>query len=121
MENFKTPQEKKQLSYKKDHRDSYGESNKGSRKTIPRKKQIFNQRYRQNINQILKKAGNETDQELTENKIKETKRNHWKKSAHEPLGLFLNRKGKLNISKISKVNFTNGNKPDITKVKIRTN
>jgi hypothetical protein len=121
MNTNKTPQEKKQLSYQKDHKDNYGEFNKGSRKSVPRKKQFVNQNYRQNINQILKKSVNTDDLDQMENKIKETKKIDWKKSGHEPLGLSLNRKGKLDISKIKTIQFRNGKKPNLENNKQKTN
>ncbi len=38
MSTVKNPQEKKKLSYSKDRRNAYGESDKGSRKSIPKNK-----------------------------------------------------------------------------------
>ncbi len=110
MKKARTPQEKKQLSYQKDHRDSYGESNKGSRKTVPRKKQNANQKYRHNVNQLVKISAENAEE--IENKIKDIRNIGWKKANDQPLGIFLNRKGKLAISKISKVRFSNGQKPN---------
>ncbi len=119
MKRARTPQEKKLLSYEKDHRDSYGESNKGSRKTVPRKKQVSNQRYRHNVNQLVKISAENTEE--IENKINDIRNIRWKKSNDQPLGLFLNRKGKLDIGKISKVRFSNGQKPNPNLIKNKTN
>ena len=41
-----TPQEKKQLSLKKDRRNSYGENDKSSRKAIPLQKKMANRKIR---------------------------------------------------------------------------
>ena len=49
----KTPQEKKILSYAKDCRNVYGESDKGSRKSIRRNKTFPTRAYRKNINNLL--------------------------------------------------------------------
>lgn len=38
MPRRRSPQEKKRLSYQRDRRDSYMESNKGARKTVPKAK-----------------------------------------------------------------------------------
>ncbi|MFE2009824.1 hypothetical protein [Streptomyces sp. NPDC059491] len=38
----RTPQEKKRLSYLKDHRNNYGENDKSSRKSIRRNKRFPN-------------------------------------------------------------------------------
>jgi len=40
MSKVKNPQDKKKLSYSRDRRNAYGESDKGSRKTIRRNKRI---------------------------------------------------------------------------------
>ncbi len=50
---FKTPQEKKRLSYANDCRNSYGESDKGSRKSIRRNKANSNRRLRRAVVQAL--------------------------------------------------------------------
>ena len=41
-----TPQEKKILSYQKDCQNSYGENDKGSRKSIPKRKALANRKIR---------------------------------------------------------------------------
>lgn len=49
----RSPQEKKALSYERDRRNGYGESDKGSRKTIPARKAGENRRDRRKVNQSL--------------------------------------------------------------------
>ncbi len=49
----RTPQEKKALSYERDRRNAYGESDKGSRKTIPARKAGENRKDRRKVNQSL--------------------------------------------------------------------
>ena len=53
---FKTPQEKKRLSLANDRRNTYGESDKGSRKTIRRNKQIGQRQLRRGVNLELTPA-----------------------------------------------------------------
>lgn len=105
MGKFKTPQEKKRLSYQHDRRDDYMESSKGSRKSIRWRKQWVNQTYRQSIKHILKAPIGQEQTDEIENRITETKRPFWKKSSHAPLGLYLYRKGKLDSKKIKKLTF----------------
>ena len=50
---IKTPQDKKALSYAKDRRACYGESNKGPRKIIPRRKASENRSNRHKVAQSL--------------------------------------------------------------------
>ena len=80
MSKVKTPQEKKTLSYTKDRRNSYGESDKGSRKSI-RKNKRNNARSERSREQRLTTLPTEvsSEDELTEieNKvIDETKSKH---------------------------------------------
>jgi len=56
MAGFKTPQEKKRLSLAGDRRNTYGESDKGSRKAIRRNKQIGQRQLRRGVNLELKPA-----------------------------------------------------------------
>lgn len=82
-----TPQEKKALSYKKDCRYSYGESNKGSRKTVPRRKKNVNRGFRRKAKSLELK--NITLQALDDDSI-QTKmaciqRKDWKKVSDIPL------------------------------------
>lgn len=49
----KSPQEKKALSYAHDRRNTYGESDKGSRKAIPARKAAENRNRRRKASQAL--------------------------------------------------------------------
>jgi hypothetical protein len=49
----RSPQEKKALSYAKDRRNSYGENDKGARKTIPNAKARENRGNRRKLHQEL--------------------------------------------------------------------
>jgi hypothetical protein len=49
----KTPQQKKQLSYEHDRRNTHGENQKSSRKNIPRSKQRSHQDERRSVRQTL--------------------------------------------------------------------
>jgi len=85
----KTPQEKKVLSYSKDRRNCYGESDKGSRKSIKRNKTFPTRAFRKNINDILQGAIGAIDLEKAEVidvKAKEIKRRKWKKHPDRQLG-----------------------------------
>ena len=62
----KTPQEKKQLSYKKDRRNCYGESPHGARKSIPRRKKLRNRANRKYQEQQLIITGLKLDDDLAE-------------------------------------------------------
>lgn len=85
----RTPQEKKRLSYEKDRRNAYGESNKGSRKSIRFRKQWVNQTYRSSVKQLVgqgvsvrssdEQAGQDCVDSLEE-KINSHQRKFWKKS-----------------------------------------
>ncbi len=86
---FRTPQEKKALSYAKDCRNCYGESDKGSRKSIRRNKTFPNRAFRKNVNDVLHAAIGEVDLEKAETidvKAKQIKRRKWKKWSDRPLG-----------------------------------
>lgn len=87
----KTPQEKKALSYAKDCRNTYGESDKGSRKTIRKNKTSQNQIYRRKINQVLTELEDtklETA-ETIESEVKAIAKGKWTKCSDTPLGLFV--------------------------------
>ena len=113
MGKFKTPQEKKRLSYQHDRRDDYMESSKGSRKSIRWRKRWVNQTYRQSIKHILNAPIGKEETDEVENKIAETRRPFWKKSPHAPLGLYLYRKGKLDADKIKKLTFRVSDQPPL--------
>lgn len=89
MKKRKTPQEKKALSYAKDCRNCYGESDKGSRKSITRNKTFPKRSFRKNINDILQRAIGEVDlkkAEAIDTEVKQIKRKKWKKWSDRPLG-----------------------------------
>jgi hypothetical protein len=86
---MKTPQEKKRLSYAKDRRNTYGEHDKGSRKTIRANKLHQRRTERRVQNNALNALPNTTGlDELTtaENAIKTTIPRQWRKSPDQPLG-----------------------------------
>ena len=61
MSKVKNPQEKKKLSYAKDRRNSYGESDKGSRKSIPRSKRVNARSERAKQQKLKVLIGNNVD------------------------------------------------------------
>lgn len=86
---FRTPQEKKALSLTNDRRNSYGESDKGSRLAIRRNKIKPTRAYRRKVEQLIQsqtKVSETHDLDLMESKVREIKRRKWKKSADMPLG-----------------------------------
>ncbi|MCX6215351.1 hypothetical protein [Spirosoma sp.] len=105
MGKFKTPQEKKRLSYQHDRRDDYGESKSSAAKSVRWRKRWVNQTYRQEIKHILNSPIDKEDTDQIENRIDEAKKPSWKKSSHAPLGLLLHSKGKLGVDKIKKLTF----------------
>jgi len=91
----KTPQEKKQLSYKKDRRNCYGESPHGARKSIPIRKKLRNRANRKYQDQQLTINGLKLDDDLAEQI--ETRLYHkapkvWNKVADAPLKKAVKRK-----------------------------
>jgi hypothetical protein len=62
----RTPQEKKTLSYTKDCRNTYGESDKGSRKSIKRNKTFPTRAYRKTVNNLLQATVGTVDLEAAE-------------------------------------------------------
>ena len=77
-----TPQEKKRLSLKKDCRNTYGENDKSSRKSIRFRKRWVNRSYRREINQAVDSIAADEIQTKTE----EVRRKEWKKCSDTPLG-----------------------------------
>jgi hypothetical protein len=94
-----TPQEKKELSLKKDRRNVYGENDKASRKAIPRRKQRGQMEMRRGVNQVLSaaslaKSRDEVDQ-IASNVASvelDKKRKRFKKVPDRPLGEVLKRR-----------------------------
>jgi hypothetical protein len=94
MKKFRTPQEKKELSYKNDSKNDYGESSKSSRKNIPKKKRMVNKTYRGSVKQVIHQntAYEINDLPDIDSKVKQVKRRKWKKSPDISLGQFLEQK-----------------------------
>jgi len=84
-----TPQEKKALSYEKDRRNTYGQNDKASRNSIPKRKAEVNRAYRKGISDALKVVPGPIDLERAEEVeqiARSAKRNDWRKSPDRPLG-----------------------------------
>lgn len=84
-----TPQEKKELSYKKDRRNAYGENDKSSRKNIPLRKRLVNRANRHREQQLLSGATGTPDADAadtTEQRLLGTRPKSWRKIPDEPLG-----------------------------------
>jgi hypothetical protein len=92
---MKTPQEKKRLSYAKDRRNTYGESNKGSRKSIRKNKAHQLRAERHALNATLTnvpKSTNFDDLTAAENNAKIKFPRTWKKCPDKPLGEVVKRR-----------------------------
>jgi hypothetical protein len=86
---FRTPQEKKRLSYAKDCRNCYGESDKGSRTSIKRNKARSNRRLRRAVVHVLQIEtinNNSVERDLAQETIRKFTRIKWRKWADKPLG-----------------------------------
>jgi hypothetical protein len=91
----KTPHEKKQLSYKKDRRNCYGESPHGSRKSIPLRKKLRNRANRKYQEQQLTITGLKLDDdsaEQIETRLYQKAPKVWNKVADVPLKKSVERK-----------------------------
>jgi hypothetical protein len=85
----RTPQEKKQLSYSKDRRNTYGENAKSSRKAIPKAKQRVNRANRRIVRQGMTRAAAQPANDEIEVIVSDTlgkRRKRWKKWPDQPLG-----------------------------------
>jgi hypothetical protein len=95
----RSPQEKKQLSYDKDRRNSYGQSDKGSRRIIPGHKRRVNRANRHHDRQALHGStgirGPGTD-DIAEERLHARRRKTWRKYPDETLREAVKRK--LNLS-----------------------
>jgi len=92
-----TPQQKKQLSFVKDRRNTYGENSKSSRKNIPLSKALDIRSERRAQDSALAKAMVATDMDqldAVENTMRATKPRQWRKSPDEQLGRVLISKSK---------------------------
>jgi hypothetical protein len=89
----KSPQEKKALSYANDCRNTYGESDKASRKAIPARKAEENRKSRRKAVQTLGdiEALDEAGLDLAESSLKHDveRVGGWTKGADAPLSEFL--------------------------------
>ncbi|MEV0150223.1 MULTISPECIES: hypothetical protein [unclassified Nonomuraea] len=81
----RSPQEKKQLSYTKDRRNSYGENDKSSRKNIPRRKKAPHRANRRRASQVLDLAVG-GDGETAELRLLSKRLKSWQKYPDAPLG-----------------------------------
>ncbi len=91
----KTPQEKKELSYAKDRRNSYGANDKASRKAVPMRKALVNKAYRHEVNGVLSQAKKLNDPEQVAelgDEVRSVGKSDWKKSPDAPLGEFVEEK-----------------------------
>ncbi|SFR27590.1 hypothetical protein SAMN04488564_111123 [Lentzea waywayandensis] len=86
----KSPQEKKALSYAKDHRNSYGENDKSSRKNIQRNKRNRERANRRRDHQVLVAA--QPDDIESEIKRRRPKGSWWRKWSDSPLAEIVARK-----------------------------
>jgi hypothetical protein len=85
----RTPQEKKELSYEKDRRNTYSENDKASRKAIPANKARVNRSYRRKVNDALHVAPELAEPQIAEaveHKVASVKRKFWKKAPDTQLG-----------------------------------
>lgn len=79
------PRQKKEESLKHDRRNTYGENDKSSRKSIRRRKQLVNQIYRHKVKQVLAPSGLDS----IEDGVAEILRPQWRKYPDQPLGKVL--------------------------------
>lgn len=86
----KSPQEKKELSLKRDRRNTYGENDKSSRKNIPRSKAISLRAVRRTAKTDTRRVAddNDTRAEITASTLtkRRLQKGDWKKGPDEPLG-----------------------------------
>jgi hypothetical protein len=106
----KTPQQKKRDSYSKDRRNAYGESNKGSRKSIRRRKRHPNRANRRNATTLLataQGAAHVDALESVESRLDGKRPKRWQKAGDASLGSWvegrLRRRAKLGIDDPSAV------------------
>jgi len=86
MSKIKNPQLKKKFRLENDRHNVYGESDKGSRKTIPRNKKKVNRRNRKSITNFIVGLVDEAEViESVENRIASYKLKRWKKSPDKKL------------------------------------
>ena len=105
MSKVKTPQEKKQLSYAHDRRNTYGENQKSSRKNIPRSKQLSHQAERRTVRQSLVFAEGDVADEVADEAQSQVLRKGrmqrlwaFRKSPDTPLGEVVKRRLRRRMS-----------------------
>lgn len=84
----RSPQEKKQLSYDRDRRNTYGENDKASRRAIRRNKRNANQSNRRHDRQTLlgsTGARHPDTEDTTDDRVHGWQRKRWRKSPDETL------------------------------------
>ena len=85
----RTPQEKKELSYKRDRRNVYGEAPHAARKNVPLRKALRNRANRHVANQALAYEGPAPDENLAEeleSRVHHRAPQEWEKHPDAPLG-----------------------------------
>ncbi|HET6891073.1 MAG TPA: hypothetical protein VFH31_08220 [Pyrinomonadaceae bacterium] len=85
----RTPQEKKELSYKRDRRNVYGNAPHAARKNIPLRKAQRNRANRHAANQAIAYHGPAPDENLAdelESRINHRAPREWEKYPDAPLG-----------------------------------
>ena len=99
MSKIKNPAKKKALSLQRDRRNTFGENSKGSRKAIPRRKQLSHMGERRAVARILshlRESAEESDATEADVQAKTTlvekKRKAFKKSRDTALGTVVKRK-----------------------------
>ena len=88
----KTPQEKKRLSYVKDHRNNYGGNDKSSRKNIRRNKRFpnsANRRQAQSTLTALLGSPDDVRTDAIEERMNGRRPKRWQKFPDAPLGAIL--------------------------------
>lgn len=90
---YRSPQEKKALSYARDRRNVYGENDKASRKAIPARKAGENRKRRRKASQAIKATQGAADEvlDVVESSLRQDieRVGGWKKSPDAPLEEFL--------------------------------
>ena len=86
MKRRRSPQEKKRLSLKKDFRETYGESDKGARKTVPKRKAKGQRQLRRGIKAVLDRGLGPDEDGAVEAVAKALDRKRWRKVPGTALG-----------------------------------
>jgi len=90
-----SPQQKKQLSYDKDRRNTYGENDKASRKAIPRNKRRVNRANRHRERQMIAESTashGAGDDDAADDRLHARRPKRWRKSPDETLRQVVERK-----------------------------